>query len=119
MPSHHLGLPPQALDGRRSAAYGRWLAERAPWLCSRLIRVPSAFIARTSYPLYLTHNVVLGFALRQFGRELTPLYTTCLVLGCEAVAYAFYWAFDRHYRKVAHAVRDALAPQREPARARA
>ena len=36
-----------------------------------------------------------------FGKQLTPLYAALLALTCQAVAYAFYWAFDRHYRKVA------------------
>ena len=32
---------------------GLWLSDRAPWLLAAPIRVPSALLARISYPLYL------------------------------------------------------------------
>ncbi|CAN5291919.1 acyltransferase [soil metagenome] len=89
---------------------GLWAASHAGFLAHPLVRKPAALLAKTSYALYLTHNVILGIATMQFGRDLSLGWLALIGLICHLVALAFWWLFDRHYRAVANRVRGWRAP---------
>lgn len=87
-----------------------WAVSRVRWLSHPLIKRPSAFFAKTSYPLYLTHNVLVGWTVTHLGKDLTAYELVMLAISCHAAAFVFWWAFDRHYKAVAVWVRDWTAP---------
>jgi peptidoglycan/LPS O-acetylase OafA/YrhL len=93
---------------------GLWLSRRSAWLRLGLFKEAAAFFARTSYPLYLTHNVLVGWAVMHFGKSLSAFELVLVAVSCHACAFVFYWAFDRHYRLAASWLRHA-APQRAAA----
>jgi peptidoglycan/LPS O-acetylase OafA/YrhL len=90
---------------------GLWLARKCAWLRLALFKHPASFFARTSYPLYLTHNVLIGWAVMHFGKDLSALELALIAVCCHACAFVFYWAFDRHYRLVASWLRHSSSPQ--------
>jgi peptidoglycan/LPS O-acetylase OafA/YrhL len=92
---------------------GFWLAARVPWLRLRVIQAPAAFLAKTSYALYLTHNVVIGWTVMHFGKDLSTRGFITLAVTCHALAFVFWWAFDRHYKTVATWLRGPV-PQPQP-----
>jgi peptidoglycan/LPS O-acetylase OafA/YrhL len=92
---------------------GLWLAPRQRWLSVGVIRTPVKFLAKASYPLYLTHNVVIGWTVMHFGKDLTLPALLALGATCHALAFVFWWAFDRHYKTVATWLR-TVAPQAQP-----
>lgn len=89
---------------------GMWAISRVRWLSHPLIKRPAAFFAKTSYPLYLTHNVLVGWTVTHLGKALTAFEIVTLAISCHAAAFVFWWAFDRHYKAVAIWVRDLTAP---------
>lgn len=80
---------------------GLQLAARAEWLGSSFVRVPAAFFANTSYALYLTHNVIVGWAVMHFGKKLSAAQIAGVIIACQLCAWTFWWMFDRHHKRVA------------------
>ena len=80
---------------------GLQLSARAEWLGSRLVRAPAAFFANTSYALYLTHNVIVGWAVMHFGKALSTAQLFGVIVACQLCAWTFWWMFDRHHKSVA------------------
>jgi len=80
---------------------GLQLAARAEWLAARIVRVPAAFFANTSYALYLTHNVIVGWAVMHFGKQLSLVQLSAVIVACQLCAWTFWWMFDRHHKRVA------------------
>jgi len=80
---------------------GLWTVTHLPWFTHPLLKEPAAFFAKTSYPLYLTHNVLVGWAIMHLGENLSVSRFALLFVCCHACAYAFWWAFDRHYKGLA------------------
>ena len=80
---------------------GLQLSARAEWLSARFVRVPAAFFANTSYALYLTHNVIVGWAVMHYGKTLSSLQLTGVIIACQLCAWTFWWMFDRHHKRVA------------------
>jgi len=89
---------------------GLWGAARVRWLTQPVIKASAAYWARTSYPLYLTHNVLIGWTVMHLGKDLSALELTALVVCCHACAFIFWWAFDRHHKWVAVRLRNSTAP---------
>jgi len=80
---------------------GLQLCGRASWLTASLIRGPAAFFAKTSYALYLTHNVILGWAVMRFGADMSVAHIVSAALVCQLCAWIFWWMFDRQHKRVA------------------
>jgi hypothetical protein len=80
---------------------GLWLAPRLSWLRQPALRHVASFFAKTSYPLYLSHNVLIGWLIANMGSQLTWLELVGVAISCHACAYVFWWTFDRHYKAVA------------------
>lgn len=93
---------------------GLWISRHSTWLSLPVLKGPASFFARTSYPLYLTHNVVIGWAIMHFGKDLSAFQMVLLAVSCQACAFIFWWAFDRHYRTIAALLRQT-SPQQAPA----
>jgi peptidoglycan/LPS O-acetylase OafA/YrhL len=81
---------------------GLHLSARAHWLGASVVRVPAAFFANTSYALYLTHNVIVGWAVMHFGKDLSAWHLAGVIVACQLCASAFWWMFDRHHRRIAN-----------------
>jgi peptidoglycan/LPS O-acetylase OafA/YrhL len=92
---------------------GLWAVTRVRWLAHPLIQRPAAFFAKTSYPLYLTHNVLVGWTVTHLGKDLHFAELAMVALSSHAAAFVFWWAFDRHYKAVAVWVRNWTAPAAE------
>lgn len=86
---------------------GLQLSARAEWLASSFVRVPAAFFANTSYALYLTHNVIVGWAVMHFGKDLSSPQLAGVIIACQLCAWTFWWMFDRHHKRVAGWLKEA------------
>jgi peptidoglycan/LPS O-acetylase OafA/YrhL len=95
---------------------GLQLSARADWLNAAVIRVPAEFFAKTSYALYLTHNVLIGWMVMRFGKELSPLHVLGLLVACQLCAWLFWWMFDRHHKRVADWLRESSVARTSAAR---
>lgn len=73
------------------------------------------FLADYSYSLYLIHYTLLtGFALYYpSATENDPLMFLAVIAVANLCSIGFWFAFERHYRAVARAVRSALDRQRD------
>jgi peptidoglycan/LPS O-acetylase OafA/YrhL len=82
------------------------VADRIPAAVARIVQ----FIAAYSYSLYLTHHTLLQFiAIEMPGHEQSPaLFWTSIVLS-NALAMIFWVLFERHYRRIAAALKQRLA----------
>jgi len=94
---------------------GMWAVPYLRWFAHPLIKVPAAFFAKTSYALYLTHNVLLGWTVMHLGTSLSALSLGLAIASCHACAFVFWWAFDRHYRAVARWLRGVGTQTQQPA----
>jgi len=90
---------------------GIWAVEKLTWLAHPIIRVPAAFFANTSYALYLTHAVPIGMIFMTWGKHLTLVRALWVAAICHVVAFAFWWLFDRHHKRVANWLREVTAPR--------
>jgi peptidoglycan/LPS O-acetylase OafA/YrhL len=88
---------------------GLWAAADSEWLSWPAVQSTAAFFAKTSYPLYLTHNVMVGWTVMHFGKDLGAWGFVALAAGCHACAFVFWWAFDRHYKSLARRLRATRA----------
>jgi peptidoglycan/LPS O-acetylase OafA/YrhL len=94
---------------------GLELSSGAAWLSAAAVRVPAELFAKTSYALYLTHNVLIGWAVMRLGKDLSAVQIAGLVAACQGCAWVFWWMFDRHHKRVAdwlkesHVARPATA----------
>lgn len=59
-----------------------------------------AVLASYSYSLYLVHNTVLILFREKFDLALGPATPIAALIAAHAVAYCFYFAFERHYHVV-------------------
>jgi peptidoglycan/LPS O-acetylase OafA/YrhL len=76
-------------------------ARRFPPVLARL----AGFLASYSYSLYLVHNIVLIAVRQTLSATLGAATLPVAILAAHAVALGFYWAFERHYRRVAQALK--------------
>ena len=80
----------------------------------RAIRGTCTFLASYSYSLYLVHNTVLVI-VRQAALNRSGSVTIALaLLAAHGVAFAVYFAFERHYRHVGRLMKQwLLTPKRK------
>ena len=83
-----------------------------------LIAIPLATMAAYSFSLYLTHFTVLSAVQRVAAHygvtvEGLPWLVAVFVLS-NIIALFFYWAFERHYRQVRHAMKRLLLRRDAP-----
>lgn len=68
----------------------------------RLLRKTIGFMADYSYSLYLTHATVMTyFYIRYPGHDSDPSFFWMMIAVSNIVAIIFWWAFERHHRRVA------------------
>lgn len=82
------------------------VADRVPAPAARCVQ----FIAGYSYSLYLTHHTLLQFlAIEMPGREDSPALFWGSILLSNLLATVFWLLFERHYRRIAKALKQRLA----------